>query len=173
MGSQPSSFRADLPFVEHFAHADDREGEVRQRGEVAGCAQRTLLVHHGQHVLVEHVDEALQGAQLYAGMAIGEGLRLQQEHELHNLRTHGVTGAAGVGHHQVVLQLAQVLPGNGDIVQGAETGGDAIYGTADVFHLPVQVFAALYNGLGGLFGKDQFLVFVQNFFYSLQGEMFT
>ena len=52
---------AALPFVVHFAHADERQAEVCQRSQVARGAQGALLVNNGQDVVVEHIDEALYG----------------------------------------------------------------------------------------------------------------
>ena len=38
--------------------------------EVAGCSERTLLIHHRQDVVVEHIDQSLHCNQLNTGMSI-------------------------------------------------------------------------------------------------------
>ena len=142
-----------------------------QGSKVSGCAQGTLLVNHREDIVIEHVDEPLKGDQLNAGMAVGQRLGFQQEHQFHYLRTDLFAGAAGMGHYQVVLKLGQVLFWNCNIVQGPESRGYAVYGTADVFHLPVQVLAALDYSLNCLRGQFQGHFLVDNFLYSLKREM--
>ena len=122
-------------------------------------------------IFVEHIHQPLNGDELRAGVAVRQGLRLEQQHQFYNLRTHLFTGSAGMGHDQVVLELAQVLLGNGYIIEGTEAGGDTIDRPADVVHLVVQVFAALDDSIDSLLRKGQFFMSVQDFFYSLQGEM--
>ena len=139
--------------------------------QVAGSAQRALLIDDGKNVLVEHVHEALHGDELCAGMSVGERLRFQEKHQFHNLRAHFFTGAAGMGHHQVVLQLAQVLLGNAYVVQRAESGGDTIDRPPDIVHFVVQVLAAFHNGLHGFLRQRQFFFMVDNFLYPFQGKM--
>ena len=96
---------ADLALIQNFAQADEREAQVGEGSEVAGSAEGTLLVHDRKDVLVEHVDEPLHRDELRARMAVGQALGLEEEHQLHNLGPDGLAGAAGVGHHQVVLKL--------------------------------------------------------------------
>ena len=71
----------------------------------------------------------------------------------------------------IVLQLAQVLLGDGYVIQRTEARSNAIDGTADVIHLVVQVFPAFDDGTYRLFRERQFFMVVDDFFDSLQGEM--
>ena len=146
------------------------QAQVGQGSQIPGGAQGTLLVNHGQDILVEHVNKALHRDKLRAGVPVREGLRLQEEHQPDNFRTHFLSGTAGVRHHQIVLQAAQVLLGDAYVVQGAESGGNPVNGPADILHLPVQVFAALDDGRLRLIGQDQLFFLVDNFFHSLQRE---
>ena len=123
-----------------------------KRRKVSGSSKRALLVYHREDIVIEHVDEPPEGNELYAGMAVREGLDLHQKHQFHYLRTYLFTCTAGMGHYQVVLKLGEVLFGNCNIIKGPETGGYAVYRTADVFHLPVQVFTALDYCLNCLLG---------------------
>ena len=138
--------RPDGALAEHFAEPDERQTQVRQRGEVAGGAEGTLLVDDRKDVVVEHVHQALHGDELHAGVAVGEVLDLEEKHQLDDLRTDGFSGAAGVRHHEVVLELRKVFLRNGDVVQGPEAGGDAVHRLVGLFHLVVQVFTALDDG---------------------------
>ena len=137
---------AHLPFVADFTHPDNREAEVGEGSQVAGGAERALLVHHGEDVVVVHIDDPLHGDQLGAGVAVGERLRLEQEHQAHDVTAHFLARAAGVRHHEVVLELREVFRGDRDVVQGAEAGGDAIDRVIEVFHLGVQILPALLDG---------------------------
>ena len=106
-----------LAFVANFAHADDRKAQVGQGREVAGGTERALLVDDGQDIVVEHVDKPLNGDQLGAGMAVGERLGLEQEHQADDVGLHFFAGAAGVRHDEVMLELRQVFGGNRYVVQ--------------------------------------------------------
>ena len=163
--------RAFHPFVQDFAQADKRQAQVRQGSQVSGGAQGTLLVHHRQNVLVEHVNQALHGNELDARVAVRQGLGLQQQHQLHDGRPHLFPGPAGVRHHQVVLQPAQVFLGNAHVIKGAEARRNSVNGPVQVFHLAVQVLPAFYDGLHGLRRKDQFFLLVDNLFHPLQREV--
>ena len=66
----------DFAFIMHFSQAEQRQHEVGQRCQVAGSAERALVVDHGQHIIVEEVDEALDGHHLHAAVAIAEALHL-------------------------------------------------------------------------------------------------
>ena len=68
---QHAGSRAHSPLVFHFAQPQQRQAHVGQRRQVARCAQRTLLVDHGQDVVVEKVDQPLHGRKLHARMAVG------------------------------------------------------------------------------------------------------
>ena len=43
---------------------------MRQRGQVARCSQRTLLIDHRKDIIVEHVDEPQDGNHLDARMTV-------------------------------------------------------------------------------------------------------
>ena len=68
-----------------------------------------MVVDHGQYVVVEEVDEALDGHDLHTAVAVAEALHLQEEHETDDLFGHHLARAAGVRHDEVLLQGAQVF----------------------------------------------------------------
>ena len=162
--------RTDLAFVQHFSQADEWQAEVGERGEVARRAQRALLVDDRQDVFVEHVDQALDSDQLGSGMAIGEALGLEEEHQFDYFRADGRSRAAGVGHHQVVLQLREVSQRDGDVIERAESGGDTVQWTVYVFHLVVQVLAALDHRFGGFVREGDLLTVFEDLLHPLERE---
>ena len=106
-------------------------------------------------------------------MAVGKRLRLEQEHQLDDGRAHFFAGAAGVRHHEVVLQLRQVFGRDGHIIERAEAGGDAIDRPVDVLHFGVEVVAALFDGRDGLFREGEMLAVVEDLLQPLQGQVFV
>ena len=118
----PSQFLPDfgrrpyLSLVQHFTEADQRQAQMCEGSKVTGSPERPLLVNDRQDVVVEHVDESLDRYQLGSGVAVSKALRLEEQHQFDDLRTHGLAGAAGMRHDKVVLELRQVFDGDGDIV---------------------------------------------------------
>ena len=104
-------------------------------------------------------------------MAVTQRLCFQQKHQFNNLRTHFFAHTAGMRHNQIVLQLAEVFCGNGDVAQTSESGGHTVNGTADIFHLAIQELAAFLNRRDGFLAKFQLHVIVNDFFDSVDGQM--
>jgi hypothetical protein len=141
-------------------------------GEISGSAERALLIDNRKNVIVEHVQEPLYGDHLHAGMAVGEGLRLQEQHQPDDVGTDRFTGAAGVRHHQVVLELRELVGENRYVAQGTEAGRDSVQGPFRVFHFGIQVGAALFNGGHRLRTQFQFSVVVQDGLDFSKAQMF-
>ncbi len=66
--------------VAHLALADQRQRAVRERCEVAGAAERAVLVHHRRDAGVEHAGDQLRHLRSYAGPA-GRQRREPQQHQ--------------------------------------------------------------------------------------------
>ena len=108
----------------------------------------SLLVYNRQYVIIEAVDKTLHGLKLGTAVTEAEVLHFQQKHQLHNFLRHLVTDAAGVAHHQIALQLAELLFADADVAKAAEASRYAVDGLFLGFHLAVQVVAAfLYSAL--------------------------
>ena len=92
-------------------HALAHQGEcaVRQRGEVAGAAERAVLVHHGRDAGVEHRDVGRQGLLADAGAPGREGGDAQQHEGAHDLALDLRAGARGVRADEGALQLVALL----------------------------------------------------------------
>ena len=70
-----------------------------------------------------------------------------------------------------MLQLAEVLGRNRDVVQRTETSRHAVDRAADVFHLAIQIPAAFFDGGDALFREFERFVVVDDVLDPLQGEM--
>ncbi len=165
--------RADLAFVENLSESNERKAEVGEGSEVSGRTQRTLLIDNRQDVVVEHVQKSLDSDQLRSGMAVGQGLGFQQEHQPHDLRAYRLAGSAGMGHHQIVLKPRKLVGRDGDVAQRAESGGHSIDRTSDVLHLAVQVLAAFLNGSHGLRAEFDRFVVLEYGLEPLKAQMFV
>ncbi len=108
--------------------AHQREGAVAEGGEVAGAAERTVLVDDGGDTGVEEVRHGPGDVRPYAGVAGGDGLEPQEHQRAYDFALDVRAHAGGVRPDDVALQLgAQVLtdvPGR----EGAEPGRDAVDG---------------------------------------------
>ena len=164
---------AATAFVVDVAEAEDGgEHEVGQGAEVAAGAEGPLLVDHGKHIVVVAVDETLHGLQLGAAVAEAEVLGLEQQHETHHILRHFVAHAAGVAHHEVLLQLAELLLADADVAKATETGGHAVDGHLLGLHLLVEVVAAFLDAALGLVAEGQCHLLIDNLLNFLQGEFF-
>lgn len=70
---------------EHPALADGSEGEVGERGEVAGGPERALLGYDRQDPEADHVDESLRQLEPHARVPETEHVGAKGEHRPHFL----------------------------------------------------------------------------------------
>ena len=73
-GREPLAFQPNLTF------ADDGQGEMCERREVARRAERALLGHDGENVPLEHLDEPQHDVASDPRVAEREYVRSQREH---------------------------------------------------------------------------------------------
>ena len=97
-----------------------------QRSQVAGGAQRALLGDDGGDALVQHLDHHLDQERTHAGHAHAQSVGTQQQHAAGNLRHIGIAHGGAVADNQVGGQLVGHLGRNSDLLEVAETGGDAV-----------------------------------------------
>ena len=90
---------------------------MRQRNEVARCAHRTLHIDNRTNTRIEEVDETLHGDQLTTGIAVAEGLYLEEKHDAYNVARHTVATAAGMAHHEIDLQLGELVLTDADVAE--------------------------------------------------------
>ena len=117
------------PLAVHVADlALTHEGQraVRERREVAGAAERAVLVHHRRDARVEHRHVGGQGLLADAGAPGRQGRDAQQHERPHDLALDLGAGAGGVRADQRALQLVALLDRDVPGGQGAEAGRDAV-----------------------------------------------
>ena len=103
--------------VVKFAETKQRQTHIGQRGQVAGRAERALLIYHRNHSFIEEVNQPFHGLDPYSGVAVGQGFDLQGQHKAHNLRTHLLSYSAGMGHHQILLELRELVAVHGHVAE--------------------------------------------------------
>ena len=132
-----------------------------QRRQVSGCSERALLINHRQNVVIVHINQSLYRLQLCPGMPVGKRLDLQKQHQPDNLRPQLCSDSAGVGLHEIVLQLGKIVLSYGDIAERAEAGGHTVNRPPDILHLGIEVLAALDYRLFRLGSEFDFLSFAK------------
>ena len=131
----------------HFAETYERKREMSQRNEVARCAERALHVHNRIYVVVEEVDESVDGDELTAREAVAERLYFQEQHHLHDVVRHTVARAAGMRHHKVYLQLRQVVGTDAHVAERAEARRHTVNRSGGLRYLSVEIFSTLHDAL--------------------------
>ena len=106
-----------LPLKLYFTQTHERQAEMRQRNEVARCTHRTLHIDNRTNACVEEVDEALHGDQLTTGIAVAEGLYLEEKHDAYNVARHTVATATSMAHHEIDLQLGELVLTDADVAE--------------------------------------------------------
>ena len=144
---------------------------MRQGYKVATGTHRALHIDHRIDVVVEEVDESFDGVELTTRIAVAERLNLQQNHNLHNVIGNALATAAGMRHHQVYLQLCQLVGPDANLAERAKTGSHTIDGLFALGNLPVEVFATADDALTGVGTEFQLVVVCYNLFDLVKGQM--
>ena len=97
------------PADAHLAFAHRGEGAVRERGEVAGAAERAVLAHDRGDAGVEQRGVGLDGGAAHAGAAGHERREAQQHERAHDLALDLGAGAGGVRADEARLQLGAAV----------------------------------------------------------------
>ena len=112
--------------VPHLALPDQRERAVRERREVAGAAERAVLVHDRGDAVVQQPGEQPRRHRAYAGVA-GRHRREPQQHEPpDHLALDLGPRAGGVRAHQRALQPGPQVGRDVAGGEGPEPGRDAV-----------------------------------------------
>ena len=112
----------------HKPLAHERQGAVRQRGQIPRAAQRPVLMHHRSDSDVEHGSIGGRHHWAHTRAARGQGGQAQQHQGAHNLALHLGAATRSVGTHEAALQLGAKILGNVTAGQRAETGGNTVNG---------------------------------------------
>jgi hypothetical protein len=111
----------------HRPEAQQHRREVRERRQVARCADRTLGRNARIDVGVQQLDHRLDDLGTHAGISASEARDLQQQHQAHDLVGQQRTDAYAVREDQVALQQLQLVVGDVGLRELAETRVDAIH----------------------------------------------
>ena len=170
--SQQLGGRHHAPLVLHLAHAHQWQTHVGQRHQVARGPKRALTVDNRNNTLVEEVDQALHGVEFAARIAIAERLNLEHEHDAHNFVGQSVAHTASMRHHQVDLQLRQLVAAHFHVAQRPESGSHPIDGQVAAGNLLVEIFAAFDDTLPRVVAQRNFVVILNDFAHALYCEPF-
>ena len=113
---------------EQLAAADEREREVRERGQVARRAERTLLGHDGDQVAVQHLDHALDDLGADARVPEREHVRAEQQHRARLLARERRPDGGGVRTHDPELERVCLVGFDALVRERAEPGRHAVDG---------------------------------------------
>lgn len=163
--------RLFLAFEIHFAKAEQRQGHMGKRGEVARRAKRTLLIYSRQNVVVIHIDQTLNGNQLTTRHAVLQRLDFEEHDEADNLLVDLVACAARVAHYQVLLKLGKFVGAYADVAERAKTGCYAIDRLFLGFHFVVEILAATIDASDRFVGKAKFITLFDDAFDVLHRDM--
>ena len=108
--------------------SDQRQGTVREGGQVAGAAERAVLADHRGDAGVQDADHQLGHLGSYAGPAGGQRREPQQHQPSYDLALDLGAGTGRVRADQRPLQLGPHLVGDVPGRQRSEAGGDAVGG---------------------------------------------
>jgi len=116
--------------MEHATLAHEREGDMGERGEVAGRTDRTDLGDEGDDVRVEHAEDLFDDDRPNARVSASERGGEEKHDAANDVRRQGVADAGGVGADEVVLEVSELIVGDACAAEGSEAGVDAVVGEA-------------------------------------------
>ena len=124
--AQGGSAVEHVPFDDRVAFTDEREGQMRQWGEVAARAHRAACGHDGKNASVQALDEQLDRLHPRARVALGDGVRPQQQRRSDDVVRIRLAHPAGVAAEQPELELVGELFGDPRRHETPEAGVHAV-----------------------------------------------
>ena len=112
--------------VDHLALADQRQRDCRQRREIAGAAERSVLRDDRGDAGAEHRGQGRRGLRADTGPATGQRRQPQQHQGADHLALDRLAAAGRVRPDQRGLQRGPAVRRDGRGGQCAEPGGDAV-----------------------------------------------
>ncbi len=106
--------------------ADERQGQVRERREVAARADRAAGGDARQHAPVQALDQQLDRLDARAGVALCERVRAQQHRRPDDVGRIGLADPTRMAAEQPELELLDLIVGNRLGDEAAEAGVDAV-----------------------------------------------
>ena len=128
---QPSLFQCLTawhfpPIIKRFALSDHHGGHMRQRGQIARRAHRTLHGDHGQNTTRQHGFDLRANLPAHARCATPEREQLERHHQAGGCGLQHIANPAAMGQDQVTLERFGVIGGNTDRGEFAKTCVDAV-----------------------------------------------
>ena len=112
----------------HFPEPDQRQCHVGQRRQIARGSDGSLARNHRDQIRIEQRDRLLQQFLTNPAVAECKVVDAQREGEPTLLLPQRCANAGRVTQQQVALQLQQLVVGDSDTSQFAETGVDPVLG---------------------------------------------
>ncbi len=109
---------------------DERQREVRERRQVAGCSDAALFRHGRVDAERQEGEQPLDQLRPAAALAASKGVRTEQEHGPHGRDIEGCADPDGMADQQVLLEAGRVGRRDAHRGQVAEAGGHAVDGLA-------------------------------------------
>ena len=94
---------------------------MRERREIAGCADGSLRGDARQDVVLEELHQALDDQGTHTRAAHGQHLRAQRDHRAHDGCGEIGTHTTGVAAQEIVLQRADLASADPSLGEGAKT----------------------------------------------------
>lgn len=101
---------------------------MRQRREVAGCADRSLRRDPRRHTRVDKANQRLDHAQANPGKAARQAVNFQHHNQTREVVIQRFAYSRRVRQHQRALQVFQVFGRDAGLRQQAKTGVDTVGG---------------------------------------------
>ncbi len=112
--------------VAYLTDAHQRRRHVRQRCEIARCADRSLCRDARIDLLVGQGQQRLNHFPADAGIALRKRCRFHYQNQPHNLIAQGFAGAGAMRQDQVALEFGQLVVVDTDAGELAEAGIDRV-----------------------------------------------
>ena len=112
--------------VPHVAFADQGQGDVRERRQVAAGPDRAAARHVGMDAGVEQREQRLERLDADARVALGQHVGAQRHRRAHRAHRQRLADAGGVAAHQVHLQGVEVGAVDARLRERPEAGVDAV-----------------------------------------------
>src|SRR5215471_2113351 len=120
---------------------------MRERSEIAGCANGSLRRNYGMNFIIQHVAECLYNERAHATKAFGQRIRAKKDHATSFCAAEWFTDPACMRPNEIHLKLADLLGRDANAGEFAKTGVDAICGFAGSDK-------SIHNGAGSVHALD-------------------
>src|SRR5439155_22525018 len=111
---------------ERFPFTNHSEGQVRERGEIATGADRSLFGNERVNATIQHLAEQLNHLESHTAKPVREDICTQENHRADFGNRERLAQPATMAADKVELQFAQRFRFNFDIGKFSESGADSV-----------------------------------------------